>query len=166
MSLKLWAALLLVVAVVVSAAYLVGHSNGRNAGDLACATAHSNDAANYQAKTTQAEANAREAQQAADAKQLADTTRLLNQAQQAALVAQQTADLAKQKNDALTANLARLQHEDATVQKWTDHCLPASLLASLHPGIDPKAYPSNCGAAGRGHQGAISTNTGQPAAGH
>lgn len=147
-------------------AYWFGHTKGTDTANLACVTTHANDAANYQAAQTKAEQLARQAQSAADAQQIADLKKMAADAQAAAATAQQAADAAKAQSNTLTANLARLQNEDKTVSKWSGHCLPTSLLASLHPNTSSQTYPSACRAAGSGNTGAIPAIAGKPAASH
>lgn len=166
MNLKIIAGLLIVMAVGIGLAYWFGHSKGIDAGAVTCAKAQGADAANYQAAQTKAEQLARQAQSAADQQQIAQLQKMAKDAQDAAATAQATAATAMAQSATLTSDLTRLKNEDKTVSKWSGHCLPTSLLASVHPGVSSKAYPSQCRAAGGSNTGAVSAPAAKPAAVH
>lgn len=166
MSIKVILVVLVLVAILVVAAFFVGHMRGKDAGDLACVTQHAGDAAAYQAKETRAQKLARDAQHKADMDQLNQLQHLLIQAQDAAASASAVAAAAKERSKNLSATLARLQHENVDVSKWSAGCLPPALLASLHPEASTKDYPIACRRAGGGDKGSISGVTSQPATGH
>jgi hypothetical protein len=166
MSLKVILIICACALVAIGLAYWIGGMRASSASDLACVTAHANDEAKVQQAQTEAEQKGRQAQHDADLQQLNDLKGMMAAAQQAAAKAQQTADEATAKNNALNNDLTRLQHEDAKVDKWAGHCLPTSLLASLHPGIDAKAYPSACSRPGDSDKSRIPAHPAQSAAGH
>jgi hypothetical protein len=165
MSWKIILAVIVLVAIAVGLAYWFGRSKGRNVGDLACVTAHAGDAAAYQARETKAQALARQAQQQADAEQLQQLQSMLIKAQDAASKAAATAAAAQERSKALNDALTELSHENADVGKWRSHCLPAALLARLHPETNPQAYPAACRAAAGGHPLPVPAHTAQPVAG-
>lgn len=132
MSWKLILAALAVFCLSVIGAYKLGAHLQHKADVVQCNTDRGLDKQAYQAAQTTAVELAAKAQKAADAVALVETQRLLGLAQTAAVTAQKTASEAKARADSLTQAMKRLSYEDPSVKAWSDTCLPASLLRSLH----------------------------------
>lgn len=138
----LTAVLLLVVAIF--ATYKISYADGAASKVGDCNTQLGNQKTAYEQAQATAVQKATKAQADVDAQELSALRQQLQESQQQALIAQQKADSAKAAADNLNATLARLKHENKDVGQWNDACLPAALLASLHPGSDGKAPAGAC----------------------
>lgn len=143
MSWKLILAAILVLALALWAAYASGGHLAAKEAVAQCNTDRATDKTAYTAGQVAAEERGRKAQKEADAVALADTERLLSQAQAQAVQAQKTASEAKAIADTLNRELTRLKHDDPSVRTWNDTCLPPALLRSLH-GSEIAPVASSC----------------------
>ncbi len=137
-------ALALLLSITIFATYKISYAGGSASKVADCNTKLGNQKTAYEQAQGVAVQKAAKAQAAADAQELAALRQQLQESQAQALIAQQKADSAKAAADHLNATLARLKNEDQDVGKWNDACLPAALLASLHPGSNGKAPAGAC----------------------
>ena len=135
---------ILLLSITIFATYKISFADGAASKVADCNTQLSNQKTAYEAAQGQAVQKAAKAQADADAQELAALRQQLQESQKQALIAQQTADSAKATADKLNATLARLKNENKDVGIWNDACLPAALLASLHPGSNGKAPAGAC----------------------
>lgn len=158
--------LLTIVAGAVIAAYFSGKSQQKADSKAACTALRATDRTNYSNAQTEAEKKARQKQKELDDFELSRLRGMLAKAQQAALKAQKAATNADARSARLADTLQRLRHEDQTVERWNDTCLPASLLGELHPDVRPEAYPSSCKRASDGDQARLPAHPKLAAPGH
>jgi chromosome segregation ATPase len=137
-------AAVLLLGITIFATHKISYAEGEASKVADCNTKLGNQKTTYEQAQGVAVQKAAKAQADADAQELAALRQQLQESQQQALIAQQKADSAKAAADNLNATLARLKHENKDVGKWNDACLPAALLASLHPGSDGKAPAGAC----------------------
>lgn len=135
---------LLLLGVVIFATYKISYADGASSKVADCNTQLGNQKTAYEQAQSQAVAKAAKAQADADKQQMDDLRSQLATANQQSLIAQQKADAAKATADNLNATLARLKNESKDVNTWSDACLPAELLASVHPGSNGKAPAGAC----------------------
>ena len=144
MSWKIIAGLLIVIVIEYFTVHHFAFDAGSTSRDLQCATDRAADQKTYEAAQTSAVSKAASAQAQADAQQLADVRAQLQTAQQQATLAQKKADAAKATADNLNANLARLKNESKDVNVWSNACLPAELLGSLHSQSSGQTATGHC----------------------
>ena len=142
MSIKMVAIALVLVAILVAAVGYVAHLEGDNSGYARGHKEYTDYQTTVASERGTAEANARKAQAAEDAAELAAyKAEAAKQAGIAASVGEERGAAVSRVNQ-LTAQLTELRKHDPTVQAWYDRCLPSAVLAGLHGG--DKANAGTC----------------------
>lgn len=137
-------ALIIVVGISVFTTYKISYADGAASNVADCNTKMSKQQSDYEAAQRVATDKSTKAQQQADADQIAQLRAQLATASQQSLLAQRAADSAKAQATSLNATLARLKNENKDVGTWSDACLPAELLRSLHPDASGQAASRPC----------------------